>query len=276
MSSLALTRILVILIALAIVAATTKLDPKSEVTLVITACNRPENLLELLTSFFLHVQYPLRAVIVSEASGDKQVNAAARALFPFITELVDRRKGQVDSIDDAYALVNSTYILHFEEDWIVTRGGFIEPSILILERHANVSVVSLHVPSVDNDYQQVDPCCELLGDRFSVGYVKKDPWLGWGYFSWGSGLRRLSDYVSLGSSYKRFDHTWKTNERLQIEAKQENIFVKKHFIHREWKINWLYKSKGFRVAMFNDSLPYAYHNKSTKHVPDQKSYSPFE
>jgi len=44
------------------------------------------------------------------------------------------RRSQVENIDAAYAQVKTPYILHFEEDWIVFRDGFVERSVAVLAR----------------------------------------------------------------------------------------------------------------------------------------------
>lgn len=251
------------------------IDSKSEVTLVVTACNRPDFLYQCIQSIFTTMDYKFNAVMVSEASGKPDVNKKLMSQYPFITQLVDKRLSQVESIDRAYANISTKYILHFEEDWIVHRGGFILPSIKALEKNSKISVVSLQRPGI-NEFQQIDPCCTL--EPHNVMYMKEDQSGGWGYFTWGAGLRRFSDYQAIGSSYKKYDGSWKSSTQLQNEAKAIGVHIKKHFIHREWRINWLYKSMGFRVALLNDSAvdAYAQHCETAKHVPDERGFSPFE
>lgn len=251
-------------------------DASANVTLVVTSCNRPNSLLALLESMLRWNQYKFRAVLIAEASGRLSVNEAVVRRFPELTYLsCATRRSQVENIDAAYATVKTPYILHFEEDWLVFRTGFVERSLQVLERYPNVSVVSLHNVG-ENEWQQVDEALEG-----GAGLMKRDLRGGWGYFTWGAGLRRLSDYRAIGSNYMQYNHTWKSNAQLQAEARSEGVGIKKHFIHREWKINWLMKARGFRVALFNDTQllgPYAKHAPmdKEKHVPDEKGASPFE
>jgi len=255
------------------------IDKSSPVTLVITSCDRTELLSNLLQSIFTYNKYKFNDIIISEASGKDNVLTSLRNSYPFLTYLISERLSQVVNIDIAYDYIlksntkNNTvkYILHFEEDWIILRGGFIEKSITLLDINKNISVVSLHAPKADDWFRQLDPCCNfsLIG-----GYMKLDSDLGWGYFTWGAGLRRLQDYINIGSNYKQYNHTWKTNAQLQQEAKSLGIYVKKNYIHREWKINWLYKDRHMRVALINDTVPYAKHV-GAKTI-DQRGYSPFE
>lgn len=258
--------------------ASTILDDRSNVTLVVTSCNREDFLTQLLESIFSHNSFKFNAVIVSEASGNRNVNAALMQRFPFIKHNLGKRMSQVQNIDSAYALVTTPYILHFEEDWYVFRDGFIPRSIALMEKFPKISVVSLHAAGL-NEFQQIDPSVDL---GVNCGYMKIDVSGGWGFFSWGAGLRRLSDYKAIGANYAKYDSSWKSNGQLQQEAKSSGAHIKKHFIHREWRINWLYRSLGYRVAMFNDSKPsapyagYARHCETAKHVPDERGFSPFE
>jgi hypothetical protein len=263
---------LVFYIAWASTAVSIALDEASIVTLVVTSCKRPTSLKSMLDSLFEVNTYKFRAVLIAEASGVLNVNADVVSKYPFVTVLGGARRSQVENIDAAYAQVKTPYILHFEEDWLVFRDGFVKRSIAVLGRFPKVSVVSLHAVG-SSEWQKIEGEELMPG----VGYMKRDTSGGWGYFTWGAGLRRMSDYLLVGD-YRRYNASWKSNGLLQQEARAESINIKKHFIHREWKINWLYKSKGFRVALFNDSLPYAKHSPISKevHVPDERGSSPFE
>ena len=258
------------------------IDSSSSVSLVITSCDRTEFLGSLLLSMFTHNKYKFNEVIIAEASGKNDVLNGLKSTYPFLTYLVSERLSQVVNIDIAYDHVkksnsngngngNVKYILHFEEDWIILRGGFIEKSISLLELNRNISVVSLHAPQPGDWFRQIDPCCNFSSIG---GYMKIDTDLGWGYFTWGAGLRRLQDYIDIGGNYRQYNHTWKTNAQLQNEAKGLGIYVKKNYIHREWKVNWLYKDRHMRVALINDTVPYARHV-GAKTI-DQRGYSPFE
>lgn len=269
-----LTCALSVAVAIAVAAPAVTLDPKSQVTLVVTSCRRPSSLLRLLDSLFQYNTFEFHSVIVAEASGDPDTNKEILTKYPLLT-LVEgprhQRRSQVDNIDAAYAQVNTKYVLHFEEDWVVHRDGFVPISIAVLESAPKVSVVSLHAPGA-SEFQVVDS--EII---HGAGFMKRDLRGGWGYFSWGSGLRRMSDYHLVGN-YKRYNATWKSNARLHEEAAKENVRILKRYIHFEWRINWLYKGMGFRVALINDSLPFASHAPQLreKHVPDIRGVSPFD
>ena len=121
--------------------------------------------------------YPIDSWIISEDSGDPSVNSALMQKYPEFTWIHGKR-GQIRSIDEAYARVTTPYVLHWEEDWETYAGGFIEESIKILE-NATVSAVMLRAHG-DGSYTPGDPFLECRG--------------GWGYYSFNPGLRRMSDY----------------------------------------------------------------------------------
>ena len=201
-------------------------------------------------------------MIISEASGKTDDNSELKRRISSVKSIRYLngaiRRSQVDNIDYAYSHVKTKFILHFEEDWMVLRHGFISRSISVLEKFPNVSVVSLHAPG-QNEFQEVDDVFEAASKHSTLPLGVALMGLGvahggWGHFTWGAGLRRLSDYQAIGASYSQYNSShWKSNTELQNEARGVGVHIKKHFIHREWKINWLYRSFGFRVAMFNDS-----------------------
>jgi hypothetical protein len=252
------------------------ISPISSVSLVVTSCNRADLLFSCLDSIFTNQTYKFNEVIVSEASGIKTANLGILQRYPFIKYYNGDRISQVVSIDLAYSKVNPncTFILHFEEDWIVYKGGFVEKSITVLNMFPNISVVSLH--KRDSNLQKPDLSSNILSDVALLN-IDAPHQGGWGFFTWGAGLRRVKDYQDIGC-YQNYNATWKTNAQLQIEAKTAGFFIKKHFIHREWKIGWYMRERGFRVAMFNDSTghEYARHIGGNRHVKDEKKFSPFE
>jgi len=160
------------------------------VTLVITACGRPDLLAKTLTSIFANHVTPVSAMIIVEDSGT-DCNADIEKIMPKATWIKNpERIGQILSIDKAYAQVTTPYIWHHEEDWEVTQGGFIEPSISILEKHPEVCMVGLR-GLIDTMTQPV------LKDR---EYLYLDPTFKghWHGFRFNPGLRRFSDWQELG------------------------------------------------------------------------------
>lgn len=189
------------------------------VSVVLTACNRPDLLERTLETFMKFNTYPIDSWIISEDGGDPSVNKTLMDKYPHFTWIHGKR-GQIKSIDEAYSLVKTPYILHWEEDWETYEGGFIEESLKILESTPTVSAVMIR----------------KYGDG---AYIPSNtpPFLncidGWGYYSFNPGLRRTSDirewFPNGFSEFAKFDS--------EIAHSAEII------------INNFVKSKGYRLAL---------------------------
>ena len=53
------------------------------------------------------------------------------------------KKGQIQSIVEAYKLIKTPYIFHCEDDWVYTRKGFIKDSLKILDYDSKIIQVWL-------------------------------------------------------------------------------------------------------------------------------------
>ena len=167
----------------------------SDVTLVVTSCGRPDLLERTLESFFALNEYPLAGTIIIE---DGPANPPVFPV-PDLTYLANGvRIGQVNSIDRAYSLVQTPYVLHWEDDWETYRGGFIEPSLEILERYSDILQVWIRA----HDDTEGHPIVQL--PQFNVPTISTDD-EGWDGFKWAPGLRRMSDYRRIGG-YSQFKH----------------------------------------------------------------------
>jgi len=180
--------------------------------------------------------YPIESWIISEDGGDPSVNTILIEKYPNFTWIHGKR-GQIKSIDEAYSLVKTPYILHWEEDWETYAGGFIEESIKILEATKSVSAVMLR----------------KYGDG---AYIPSNtpPFLncvdGWGFYSFNPGLRRTSDirewFPNGFSSFAKFDSAIAHSAEVKI-----NNFV---------------KSKGFRLALTSNWEGFIRHIGWDRHV----------
>lgn len=162
------------------------------VTVVCTACGRPDLLRRTLSSFFQYNTYPIEKFIVIEDSGIKGVNDLLKKDYPLITWMHNaKRLGQVKSIDRAYTQVNSEYIFHMEDDWSFYRSGFIEKSLPILESDPKILQVWIRHLSDLNGHG-------TIGTPNSYRIVKSNHRGLFHGFSWNPGLRRLSDWEKIG------------------------------------------------------------------------------
>jgi hypothetical protein len=147
-----------------------------EITLVVTSCGRYDLLAQTLESFYKFNTYPIKEVIVTEDWN---------------------QESQVKSLDRAYARVKTPYIFACEDDWQFYKSGFIEESLEILEKYPKILQVWLREHNDTNGH----PIVKL--PQFDCETMKIN-WGFWSGFSWNPGLRRLSDYQAIGSSYSKF------------------------------------------------------------------------
>lgn len=167
-------------------------------TIVVTSCGRFDLLRETLASLFKHLERPAKRVLVIEDSGDEVVRAALADLGLPIEVIVNNPQlGQMKALDKVYALVDTPYAFHCEDDWEFFRGGFLEESFALLKARPDVSMVALRPRSELNPLVREMPV-EKLGD---LEYFTLDPALHPEYFSYSfnPGLRRVADIRALGS-----------------------------------------------------------------------------
>lgn len=160
-----------------------------DVTLVLTSCGRYDLLARTLQSLYTFNSHPFKEVIVVEDG-------------------VGGRVGQVEAIDYAYARVKTPYIFHCEDDWEFTRCGFIEHSLDVLERFPLALQVWLRAHDDTNGHPLV-----MLPEFSGYRTLSTDHY--WKGFSWNPGLRRMSDYLRLGSySAHKLDTNAHTEQRV--------------------------------------------------------------
>ena len=205
------------------------------VTVVITACNRPDLLKRTIQSFLAHNTYPIEEWIISEDSGDPHVNHELQEMYPSFRWICpSTKRGQIRSIDEAYSYVKTPYVFHLEDDWETYKDGAIRESIRILETTPNVSAVM----------------CREHTKR--VYYMSDTPpylscWGGWGYFSFNPGLRRMSDYKDLFlSSYANATNA-------------DGVIA-------ERTINDMFRENRYRMALTPDPAGYIRHIGEGRHV----------
>lgn len=114
-----------------------------DVTAVITSCGRFRQLARLLDSVRRHVDHPLARILLIEDSGDRHAHAVAAASgLAMEVHVAPRRRGQLASIDHAYAMVRTPWILHLEDDYLFTRSGYVADALAVLRAADDVSMAS--------------------------------------------------------------------------------------------------------------------------------------
>lgn len=207
------------------------------VSVVLTACNRPDLLEHTLETFMKFNKYPIDSWIISEDGGDPSVNKKLMDKYPYFTWIHGKR-GQIKSIDEAYSLVKTPYVLHWEEDWETYAGGFIEKSLEILESTPTASIVMLRKYG-DGEYHPAKTAPFI--------YCPVD---GWGYYSFNPGLRRMSDVCKWFP--KGFESFAKFDSSIAHSAEAE--------------INKFVKTTGYRMALTNNRDGFIRHIGWDRHV----------
>ena len=177
---------------------------KEKMSLVLTSCGRVELLNRTLESFFKFNDFPLVNLYLTEDSVDKNVYKeitkkwSGKIKFLFNKE----KKGQIQSIVDAYKLINTPYVFHCEDDWVYTRKGFIEDSLKILDFDEKIIQVWLESKESASrlDVFKYGPLLSHKGIKFRKVYCKEG-WE-WGYFSFRPGVKRMKDYRLIGGYEK--------------------------------------------------------------------------
>jgi hypothetical protein len=126
---------------------------KSEVTLIITACDRLDLLEKTLNSFVTFNTFPIEELIIRDDSGVPEVQESMISLLdslnlPFEYRIFSNEQiGQAKSIDLLMNAVRTFYVFHCEDDWEFYKPGFIDKSLKILKENEKVGFVWLRDPS---------------------------------------------------------------------------------------------------------------------------------
>jgi GT2 family glycosyltransferase len=167
----------------------------SNVTVCITSFNRFDLLKQTLNSFLKFNTYDIKTFLIVEDSTNKQCCQKIKRHFPFI-QIIENNitQGQIKSIDILYENVTTEYIFHCEDDWLFTKSGFIEKSMIILNECPDIFQVWIRDRS--------DHMHPFTSEKFLVKNIEfreltpmwKDVYSG---FTFNPSLRRLRDYKLL-------------------------------------------------------------------------------
>lgn len=120
----------------------------SDVTMVLTSCNRLDLLKKTIQSIPQQTLDKIATKIIVDDSADQECFSELReenenGYLKNWTILYNEQKlGQAASIDRAYSYVNTEYVFHCEDDWYFTGGDFIDRSLPILEKYDNILQVT--------------------------------------------------------------------------------------------------------------------------------------
>lgn len=172
-----------------------------DVTVIFFSCRRLDILKQSVWLFVSHNTYPITEFIIVNDSGDpaiwKQIEEDyVGATFVFNKENV----GLVGSIDLGYKHIKTEYFFHSEDDWTVTRDGFIEKSLEVMTRNPMIEEVWLSDmndhPVEKEVYMAGDVPYRLMQDNYLKGKNGFND-LAWHGFTTAIGLKRKSDYLKV-------------------------------------------------------------------------------
>ena len=204
-----------------------------EVTVVLTSCNRPKELLQTLKSFFKYNTYPIKKFIIIDDSGKKNcIDDCIKNIPESIKRKIiynEKNIGQIYSIDKAYSFVDTEYIFHCEDDWEFLHYGFIEKSLEILLDNDKIFTVWLReykYLKVSRNGHPVNK--EIIKNNYRIMLSFKERTNIWNGFTFNPGLRRLKDYKML-APYNQYIGSRECNSG-GVEQALSNIYHKNNFI----------------------------------------------
>ena len=206
---------------------------KKEITLVLTSCNRPRELLKTLNSFFKYNTYPIKKIIIIDDSGIKNCIQNCLKEIPDTVEqniiYNETNIGQISSIDKAYSLVDTEYIFHCEDDWEFYEYGFIEKSLEILLVNNNIFTVWLREYrnfKVVMNGQPVDS--KIINNIYRILTPFRERTNIWSGFTFNPGLRRLKD-CKLFMPYSNYKNSPECNCG-GVEQALSNLYYNKNYL----------------------------------------------
>jgi hypothetical protein len=185
------------------ISAQTRNGAVADITVVLTSCGRRDLLARTLDSFLQYNTCPIHELVVMEDGVEPTpLSREERYRKCNIRWLsTGKRIGQMPAIDLAYGLVETEYIFHCEDDWEFFAPGFIEKSLSILQRNADILQVWIRALSDTNRH----PVMEHIFYAADIPYRLMMPgfhteeWGTWHGFSFNPGLRRRRDMLLIGS-----------------------------------------------------------------------------
>lgn len=175
----------------------------SEITVVLTCCDRNQFLEKTLKSFLEFNTYKhLKFLIIEDGENRGSFDICKKYLdnkYEWQYIFNERNLGQLASIDLAYGQCFSKYVFHLEEDWQFVAPGFIEESLYYLNKYPKCLFVSLRKFDDQNNHP-VKPS-GICNNMLTFTAFWKGCWTGFGF---NASLRRMADYKKLknGYSYK--------------------------------------------------------------------------
>lgn len=212
-----------------------------EVTAIFFSCTRTGLLKRTVDAFIEHNGYPLYDIIIVNDSADPKIWEALKRDYPdFKLILNPQNVGLYRSIDNAMSVLQTPWYFLCEDDWMITKGGFIEKSLAIMTDHPEIEEVWL------KDYNKHPMDAEIYesnGIKYRLAeqgtYKGIDGYdEGWHGFATACSLKRKSDYLKV-APYANIDYHGSWNKPVTAW-------------HKEYAIGLEYHKLGYRTAVLID------------------------
>lgn len=208
----------------------------NELTVIFFSCRRLHLLYQSIDAFIKYVKYPFVEFIIVNDSGDKKIHQELKRTYPGAKFVLNETNvGLMQSIDNGYEEIETEYFLHFEDDWCVTKGGFVEQAMAIMEGRKDIEEVwfaDYNKHPLDKDiFDTGDVKYRLASENYQKGLNEINDFA-WHGFTTACALKRMSDYNNV-KPYA--DIPW-----------QGTIW------HREQAIGEKYHELGYRTACLMD------------------------
>jgi hypothetical protein len=223
----------------------------NEVTLVITACNRPGLLRTTIESFVKYNTYPIKECIIIDDSGLQGINNFCSEIvkdIPLKLIYNEKNLGQLKSIDIAYNQVKTDYIFHCEEDWEFIEYGFIEESFKILKEDEKIFTVWLRPYNCTSGHPIVSM------DNLTYNIMKKD----FSYYD--KGVKYTWYGITFNPGLRRTDVCMKYHPYSNIKKYESSD------MGGEYSVNVAYGQDGFYSAITKKTSGYVKHIGWNHHI----------
>jgi hypothetical protein len=171
-----------------------------DLTVIFFSCRRLDLLERSIRAFIKYNQYPIFDFIIVNDSGDTKIHEQLKRQYLNATFVLNAENyGLIKSIDLGYSHIKSNWFFHAEDDWCVTKGGFIEKSMAIM---ADPKIEEVWLddynghPLEPEILKAGDVSYKLACDSYQKGLNGFNDFA-WHGFTTACGLKRKSDYLKV-------------------------------------------------------------------------------
>lgn len=167
-------------------------------TAIFFSCRRLALLNRAVKAFIEINTYPVQNFIIVNDSGDRKIHADIEKTYQDAAFVFnEHNEGLIKSIDIGYSYIKTEYFFHTEDDWMITKKGFLEQSLEIMLSDPKIEEVWL----ADYNNHPLEKTMLKIGNvnyrlaaenyqRGNNGYNN----FAWHGFATACGLKRMSDY----------------------------------------------------------------------------------